>query len=493
MKNFFSKHNLPILIPCIFALIYASISLVNHYLFRTAALDLGLYSHTLYDYAHFRFNQSLLIEPLFRFRNQLGDHFDIMLMLLSPLYWIFGNSTLLIVQIASILSGGIGVYHFFKSKNETLAIWAMLHFYCLWGIYSALAFDYHSNVVGAMFVPWLLLFAKQKRFALACLFTLFVVFCKENLAFWMFFVWTGIAWENRKDFAFRNKSLGVALFSLLYFVVVLKVVMPALAPAGEKYIHFFFIGLGNNLQEVFLNLIKHPIDAFVLLFTDPANAEISKYIKLELHAFILLSGGFAFILRPRYLWMLLPVFAQKLYHDDFVKWGIYHHYSIEFVPILTIALFHWLVDASFSFKNRMAMATTLLALGLTLFSFGPRKSKWFDKRLANPLVLEHYQNNLEVQKVHAVLGKIPTNYKVSASTRLVPHLANRDFIYCYPFLGADIDLVILFKNPDTVYPCKSLSEYETELHNLRTNTGFEIGYEDADLLIFKKKGLLFSL
>ena len=34
--------------------LYALISLVNHYLFKTYALDLGLYTHAMYDYTHFR-------------------------------------------------------------------------------------------------------------------------------------------------------------------------------------------------------------------------------------------------------------------------------------------------------------------------------------------------------------------------------------------------------------------------------------------------------
>ena len=34
--------------------LYALISLVNHYLFKTYALDLGLYTNFMYEYAHFR-------------------------------------------------------------------------------------------------------------------------------------------------------------------------------------------------------------------------------------------------------------------------------------------------------------------------------------------------------------------------------------------------------------------------------------------------------
>jgi uncharacterized membrane protein len=144
-----------IILAAIFALIYCAISLVNHYLFRTYSFDLGLYNHTIFDYSQFRFNDSLLIEPIHRQRNQLSDHFDLMLMLLSPLRYLFGSYTLLFVQIVVIVAGGIAVYKIASHFGFKYPALAQLHFYVIWGIYSALAFDYHSNVVAAMLVPWL--------------------------------------------------------------------------------------------------------------------------------------------------------------------------------------------------------------------------------------------------------------------------------------------------------------------------------------------------
>lgn len=62
--------------------LYCLISLVNHYLFKTYALDLGLYTHAMYDYAHFRIDDC----GMFKMQPQsiLSDHFDLYLVLLSP-------------------------------------------------------------------------------------------------------------------------------------------------------------------------------------------------------------------------------------------------------------------------------------------------------------------------------------------------------------------------------------------------------------------------
>ncbi|MCC7317875.1 MAG: DUF2079 domain-containing protein, partial [Bacteroidales bacterium] len=91
------KHRYILLISFSFALLYALVSLVNHYFFRTYALDLGLYNHAAFKYTHFQLADSLMIkeysEPM------LGGHFDLYLILFSPFIYVFGSYTLLIVQI----------------------------------------------------------------------------------------------------------------------------------------------------------------------------------------------------------------------------------------------------------------------------------------------------------------------------------------------------------------------------------------------------------
>src|ERR1700722_5212845 len=100
----------------IFGLIYADISLVNHYNFRTYAWDLGIYNSAAWDYSHFRWNQTNVIWP--HLQNVLAAHFEIYPIILSPFIYIFGTYTFLIAQIASILFGGYGVYRYLLFKTQ---------------------------------------------------------------------------------------------------------------------------------------------------------------------------------------------------------------------------------------------------------------------------------------------------------------------------------------------------------------------------------------
>lgn len=167
---------------------FALISLVNHYCFRTYALDLGLYTNALYDYAHFSGNDSSVFKETTE--NILADHFDLYLPLFSPLIYLFGTYTLLIVQIVFILIGATGIYRLIEHRfpDSGLKNYALTYFLVFFGIYSALAFDYHSNVVASMLVPWLFLAVDKRQLLKAALLALAILIGKENLSLWMIFI-----------------------------------------------------------------------------------------------------------------------------------------------------------------------------------------------------------------------------------------------------------------------------------------------------------------
>ena len=130
--------------------VYALISFVNQYLFRTYALDLGFYTHIMNDYAHFK------VDDYFMFNratlNVLSDHFDLYLMILSPLVYIFGSYTLLVVQLVAVMLGGWGIFKLIGlyTDDEWIPVLASAVFLSSFGIIHAFSFDYHSNVLTAM-------------------------------------------------------------------------------------------------------------------------------------------------------------------------------------------------------------------------------------------------------------------------------------------------------------------------------------------------------
>jgi len=481
--NSLNKKNL--LIFGFFGLIYASITFVNHYNFRTYGWDLGINHNAIYDYAHFRWNDCMIMQP--QFDNVLADHFSLYPLLISPLYWIFGTWTMLLFQWVAILFGGLGIYRYVLhlTKNENLSHLATIHFFSIWGIYSALSFDYHDNVVAAMFVPWLLLYFRQKKWRNVLIFFALILIAKENMALWAVFIGLGLglrSWYEGDKVAAKWGGV-LCLLAAVYFVVILKVVIPGLATPGREYLHNSFNALGGNFGEVIVNILKHPIRAFQLLFENHNGDPYYDGIKAETYIAIALSGGITLFLAPEYLLMLVPIIAQKVYNDVPVRWGISDHYSIEFAPIIVIALYT-VIHRMKKMKFQMALLMLMVCLGSTISFLDHRVSEYYKKDNTQFYKKAHWKRDFDVKGVHQILKKIPNDARVSAQSMLSPHLAFRDYIFHYPHTeGADF-IALLPADPNR-YP-QNDSTYFAEIVNLKTSKEWRVFAETKDVLLFQK-------
>lgn len=467
------------LIVLVFAVIYSLISLVNHYLFRTYALDLGLYSNALYDYAHFQWNDSTTFKP--EPQNLMGDHFDFYLMLYSPFVWIFGSYTLLIIQIVSILFGGLGVYRYFK-ENRILAMNAMLFFYSFFGIYTALSYDFHDSVVVAMLVPWLFVFTKERKMKWVAFFVVLLWLGKESSGLWIAFICFGLSLLNWKEKRWRFFFIISGFASLVYFAILMKFIMPALAPDGV-YPHFDYTVLGGTMKEAVKHLIFHPVDSFHLFvsnFKDP----MAENTKSDLFKYLLFSGMALLIIRPAYLLMLVPVFFQKFFHDSINIWGAGFHYCIEFTPILAIGAFEVIGKLKKEWFKRVAGAViVLLAITMTVKRIG-EPYFYAPQENINFLSGAHYNKHYNVKPVYDAFNLIPQKAVVSSQSNLVPHLANRDFCYMYPVVK-DAEYVILAKK-DTSYPLSD-SLFQVEIQKFQQSKDWIKVVDNDEVLLVKKK------
>ena len=469
-----------------FGIIYGLISLVNHYLFRTAALDLGLTNQAMFDFAHLRVNYSTLLPNAGRM-NFLASHFTLLPVLFAPLYYLFGSYTLLLIQIAAILLGGAGIYVYTKcrTQNPVIPLLVLLQFFLMWGIYSALAFDYHDNVVGAMLLPWLLHYFDRKRWWPAIISFVLLIISKENMALWGIFISVALLVKYYSDKSCRIAAVALALSAVLYFLLVTTILMPALNTTHHRYAQLFrYNHLGNSFSAIISYLITHPTIVIKHLFLNTTNIPTFNYIKAELYALILLSGGFSLLVRPWYGIMLLPLLGQKLLTHDFMLWGINYQYSIEFAPVLALATFEASSPLRAGYQTRYLCLATFLTFISTSFTLDHRKSKWYDKSMAQFYKKRHYTRHFKVSSVHKALEIIPPGAPVSALSPLVPHLAFRKYIYEFPRVdNAQFIALLLNDNP---YPMTE-EEYKNKITGLRQSPNWRILYDKNSLLILERQ------
>ena len=153
------------------------------------------------------------------------------------------------------------------------------------------------------------------------------------------------------EVSFKRESLRfewpLIVVSALYFGLALGWIMPTIA--GETHSsHAVSVqrmgrgGLGHCAQHALppLQVVQH-------LFTcDHPDAPA----KVEFHWMMMIAGGWACLRHPQFLCMLIPIYAQKMLSNAPSFWGVGRQYSIEFVPIISLAVVFWPPSTAASFK-----------------------------------------------------------------------------------------------------------------------------------------------
>lgn len=479
-----------IFILLLFAVIYCLVSFVNHYNFRTNAMDLGMFNHALYSFSQGKMNYFTLVlsgnDPIY-----FADHFSPITVLYTPFYYIFGSWTLLIIQITAVLFGGWGIYKVaqFKLPNFKLNKFFLIIFLSQFAIISALAFDFHNNVIAAMLVPWLYLFyLRNERWKMTFVFVLLLI-CKENIGLWLVFIMFGLMLENGFRYFFANFKkflkfeIPLLFFALCYFYFIVSFVMPHLSQGEAMNQITKFNHLGDSLGEIATNLILNPWDTIRMFFMSTSNDPLSFGIKKELHLALLFSGGFALIFRPAYLIMLLPIFAQKLLANNMTLWGINYQYSIEFTPIICLALIDLVkIIQRQKIAKGIVISASIMAIVVNINTLENRKSFWYDETTHNILKANHYNSGgLDLAFIHNELKNIPDKIPISVTSSLAPHLTNRDHLYHFPIIK-DSKMIVVLKSKRSHYPITD-EEFNQKINYLITTGEFKVRLDQKELLI----------
>jgi uncharacterized membrane protein len=472
-----------------FMVLYTTQVVLNHYFMRTYALDYGFYNQAFWDFAHFRTNSNTVFDP------PLGNYFQIhpafTLPLLSPLYWIFnpffGTYSLLIIQNIFIMLGGYGTYLLIKRKtgNEIIAILAFIHFNVIWGHFSALASDYIDTTVAASMVPLFFLYFDKKKYVLASLIFLFVIICKENMPIWFIFISITLIWLYRDRVA-RWVAVGYSVFSLVYLVFLFKVLIPHFQNPDLPYWGFAYSALGKNPAEAIVHIFKQPWDTIRLLYINQSGDPLYDGIKQEFYKVFLLSGGVLLIVRPVYFIPFIPIIAQKVLNDYYVRWGIMGFYSIEVVSILTLAVF--LATAhikSVILKYALYVILCFVSLRVTLIKMDERVSRWYDAGKENLTVKTFYTSPNDVRHIRKLIQEnVPSDANVAAMQDIVPHLAYRKNISIFPFVR-QAEYIIFIMNGNK-YPLNE-KEFIRDSDKYINDNHWQKIVDEYPLLILKRR------
>lgn len=219
------KQILPLFICTIFLIAYLLLTLVKHNNFLTG-YDQAVYEQAIWKYSEFR-NP---ISTVHAFYNTpvYFDHFEPILVLLSPVYWISNyTGTLLIIQVIGIIVAAYIIFKLalFKKVSYLVAISILIVFLTFYGIQNAIWSDFHSLTLSIPFLALFIYFLEKEKYKQAIIPFLLAIICKEDIALFTFLI-AGVLY-----FIHRRKNLiYFALSSIVYLIFVFGIYFPYLTP-----------------------------------------------------------------------------------------------------------------------------------------------------------------------------------------------------------------------------------------------------------------------
>lgn len=336
----------------------------------TSYFDLGIMHQTVYNsYMSLREADASrmleLTDPHGSGRQikRMAIHNDIILGLLSPLYFIHeGPETLLILQILVSASGAYALYKIAQRKKldtvgKGMWIWFIPLLYLLYPpLERATLYEFHAVSLCLGLIPWMYYAWICKRYRWFALFLALAVLTKEHVGLtigvWMLVeLWLSVRRRSVHRWALHSWNIGKWMMVLTGLVVVGYALWSVFIfmPSYRSDSHFALSYFGKNPQygHIFFQYLS----------------KLVSFETLKYSAFVFGPLAFASVLSPLAL-VTVPDLLINLLSSSPQMQSFYFHYTALITPWVFIAL----IDALDRFRHaRWVRQLPLLCLVGTLF------------------------------------------------------------------------------------------------------------------------------
>jgi uncharacterized membrane protein len=479
-----------------YALIFVALLVLRYDAYQLWGVDHARVTQGLWNTLHGRFLRFTFVGGTDL--SLLSDHFELIYLLLVPLYATWPDPRLpFIVQAVALALAAWPLYSMVRRRlnSPTLALaWACIYLVLPMTMTAAQdsAGAIRPDTLAIPIFIFMLDALDRKKWPVFGVTVILAFVAKQYLS--LIVAMLGLYLALR----LRQRTLGLVLFVAggLWFVLLVQVVMPALHSGPNVTLALQFgpatgeAGLAGLLQS---------------LWQDPGQfvaRVVSPYHLQFVAALFLMFGGLP-LLDPTMAATTLPIFAifaLALPHSYALTLGDHHYYPV--IPVFLVAavngvasLGKWVKRRTQIPSRRTAVAATAFALGMALagtffWIYSPLSWMFWDSRAQ----VFYWQNNYAVGP-HARLadefvGTVPAQAPVLASDYLLPHLANRPQVYHFFWPPEDVlqkvEVAVVDLLENHVRTKESMAREIALLDTLVSGPDFALtAYEDG-LLFFQR-------
>lgn len=396
--------------------LYAGYAVLRHWRFETG-LDLAIFDQAIWHYSRLETPASTVSGA----PNLLGEHFHPILVLLSPLYWVWSDPrVLLIAQAVLVASSIVPVVVFARSRlGEPAALLVGLAYATFWGIQAGIGYDFHEVAFAPLLIALAILFADRRRWVPFFVTVLLLLCVKESLS--LFVVFLGIYLLSRRDL--RPGLITIALGAVAY-VVITDVVIPHWAYSGA-FNFWTYHQLGDTLPDALWQIAREPWLPVEVALDNAQKRETLLYLLLPFFGLALLS---------RIGILAIPLVAERFLSTNSQFWGTDFHYTLAIAPVLAMGAAAGLANLLALYARRRTAAAPrswAIAGAGAVAAANIVVAGWVvpHTTLARATTLVFYDRPAYAAPVGRALERVPANASVAAADFMLPRLTERQEAY----------------------------------------------------------------
>lgn len=451
--------------------VYAVMSIVKHSHYETFS-DLGINNQGVWLYSQFRFP----ISSYHVGRPFIADHFDPIMVTLTPLYWLFpSEKTLLFIQPFIVLSAMIPLFFIgMKLTKSMLFSFAIIFAYSLYlPLQYTIFYDFHKLI----FIPPLLSFAyyflitKQRKLLATCLILLLLT--KEEVGFLVSAFGAYVFLFHKEE---RLLGLFFTAFGFVYSLIVMHIIIPFL---GGNYLYFGYGEMGKTPGQVIVNTIQNPLKAASLFLNSPTKWETLKDTFWPF-AYLPLLSPVGLILSFE------QFFTRFMDQRNVIRWTIAYHYS---APMAAIVALGTIWSAAFythifpKIRRPLLVALAILLIILTRIEQINRSAVLLIKRP------QFWARAPWMDSLDKAISLVPKNASVATQNNISPHLSTREHIYELPNIDLADYVLVDFHPGQSGY--NFWGDENKKMYQVLVNSGtasgkFKILFRENDVMLLRR-------
>ncbi|MGD8318782.1 MAG: DUF2079 domain-containing protein, partial [Myxococcales bacterium] len=414
---------------------FSHLAINNHHALQTRLLDLGIYDNIFYHSSH----GNLLGSNFIPTNNHANAHFDAILALLSPLYYIYPHAELLLVLQAIWCGSGV-IPAYLLGRDHLGSRWAGMTMALAWALYPALhganLYEFHSLTLLAMPMMWMLYLLTTGHVRAFFILLPFVLLIREDAPLLIACVaFAGILTRESRLVRAGWITIGIAV---VYFVSIKTFIMGSADPLGGEYGFAWYytdmIPHHKGLGDLFISLVTNPTFAIDLALQEPKLIFLAKLL-LPLLFLPVFAKHWRFAAAFGLFYILLAT-RDAVFSTHF-------QYSVVLFPVL-IALtpigLRNLRDGGLAQRVGLAKPQLVAVLLAGVLTSSLLMSWKFGGAVTNtsfrggwsriPHTLTPAQEERYV-KFRELIDQVPPDASVTVTNTIGPHMSNRAEVWNY--------------------------------------------------------------